>query len=266
MDVYSGITCTSTTQQSITISANPVVSLSSIGTICSNAQPVQIVQNTNGFTGTGTFTGTGISPAGLFNPSLSGPGIFTVNYTFTAQNGCTYSTNQQVTVNPSPTVSPGPDLVVLEGGQVTLGATASGDSLTYQWTPSTGLNYDNILNPVASPADNTTYKLTVTNPLGCSATAEIAVSVLKSPIIPNTFTPNGDGINDTWDIQYLNEYHFCTVNIFTRYGEKVFTSVGYGIPWDGKYRGADLPQGTYYYIINPGNGRKVLSGSVTIIR
>ena len=266
MDVYSGITCFSTTQQNITVNANPVVTLSSVGTLCQNAQPVQIVQNTNGFTGSGVFSGTGISSTGLFDPSTTGTGAFTINYTFTAQNGCTYSTSQQVTVNPVPTVYLAPDIGLLEGAQVTLPATATGDSLSYQWTPSTGLNHDNILNPVASPINNTTYKLTVTNAQGCAVAAEIAVNVLKYPVIPNTFTPNGDGINDTWDIQYLNEYPYCTVNIYDRYGQKVFTENGYGTPWDGTYRGAPLPQGTYFYIISPGSGRKVLSGSVTIIR
>lgn len=85
-------------------------------------------------------------------------------------------------------------------------------------------------------------------------------------IIPNTFTPNGDGINDTWNIKNLKAYPNCTVNIYTRYGENIFVSVGYGIPWDGRYKGSYLPQGTYYYIIKPEDGRKILSGSVSIIR
>jgi len=266
MDVYSGITCTNTMQQNITINANPVVTIAQIGTICQDAQPVQIAVNNNGFIGTGTFTGPGVSPGGLFDPSVAGQGTFTINYTFTAQNGCSNSTSEQVTVNPDPTVSVGPDIVLLQGGQVTIPATASGDNLTYQWTPSTGLNYDNILNPIASPTDDITYKLVVTNAEGCSVGAVVAVSVLKDPVIPNAFTPNGDGINDTWDIKYLNSYPNNTVDIFNRYGGKVYSSIGYPVPWDGTYRGAALPAGTYYYIINPKNGRKVISGSVTIIR
>jgi gliding motility-associated-like protein len=266
MDVYAGITCVNTAQQNITIRANPLVSISPLGTLCQNGQPVQIVENKNGFTGTGVFSGTGVSPGGLFDPGASGTGTFTINYLFTGQNGCNYSTSEQVTVKPSPSVSIVSDIIVLQGGQVTLPAIASGDSVTYQWTPATGLDHDNILNPVASPANNTTYNLVVTNAEGCSAVAEIAVSVLQYPVVPNAFTPNGDGINDTWNIEHLNQYPNCTVDIFNRYGEKVYTSTGYAIPWDGTYRGAQLPASTYYYIINPKNGRKVLSGSVTIIR
>jgi len=85
-------------------------------------------------------------------------------------------------------------------------------------------------------------------------------------MVPNAFTPNGDGINDTWDIKNLYVFQNCTVQIFNRYGQNIYFSNGYGIPWDGTYRGAALPVGTYYYIINLKNGDKILSGSVTIIK
>jgi gliding motility-associated-like protein len=91
-------------------------------------------------------------------------------------------------------------------------------------------------------------------------------TVLKNLNISNTFTPNGDGINDTWKIKYLETYPGNTVNIYNRYGEKVYSSVGYGVPWDGTRNGTNLPAGTYYYIIDPKNSRGVVSGSVTIIR
>jgi gliding motility-associated-like protein len=84
--------------------------------------------------------------------------------------------------------------------------------------------------------------------------------------IPTAFTPNGDGINDTWKIKYLDLYPNCTVEIYNRYGEHVYSSIGYGMPWDGTYKGAALPTSTYYYIINLKNGNEVLSGFVAIIR
>jgi gliding motility-associated-like protein len=191
---------------------------------------------------------------------------------FTAANGCGYSTSQDVTVNATPKVSAGADLHVLEGGQVTINASASGDEpLTYKWTlanggTATGLDHDDILNPVASPTDDISYLLTVTSAKGCTASATVNVSVLKAPVVPNTFTPNSDGVNDTWQIKYLDSYPNCTVDIFNRFGTKLYSSVGYPIPWDGTYKGASLPVGVYYYIINPKNGRKVISGSLTIIR
>lgn len=88
----------------------------------------------------------------------------------------------------------------------------------------------------------------------------------QSFFIPNTFTPNGDGVNDTWNIKNLNYFANCSVNIFTRWGEKVYSSIGYPVPWDGTYKGAALPTGTYYYIIDLKNGLTPLSGFVTIVR
>jgi len=89
---------------------------------------------------------------------------------------------------------------------------------------------------------------------------------LSSLSIPNTFTPNGDGINDTWEIHDLAYYPGSTVNIFNRWGQKIFTSVGYPVPWDGKYDGKMLQSGTYYYIIDPKNGQASIGGWVAIIR
>ncbi len=258
--------------QTITIKNNPVVTLSTIGTICQEAAPVQIVEDKNGFTGTGVFSGTGVSSTGLFDPAKAGPGTFTISYVFTAINSCGYSASQVITVNPAPKASAGPDLTLLEGGSVTINATASGNTpLTYKWTlanggKAAGLNQDNILTPTASPSNNTDYMLTVTSADGCTASSTITVTVLKAPIIPSAFTPNGDGINDKWDIQYLNTYPNASVEVYNRYGTKLYTSFGYPIPWDGTYNGKDLPVGTYYYIVNPRNGRNIISGSVTIIR
>ena len=84
--------------------------------------------------------------------------------------------------------------------------------------------------------------------------------------IPNAFTPNGDGVNDTWNIANIDSYPNCTVNIYNRWGQNVFSSVGYGKSWDGRYKGTLLPVSTYYYIIDLKNDSKPYSGSITIIR
>jgi gliding motility-associated-like protein len=92
----------------------------------------------------------------------------------------------------------------------------------------------------------------------------------SSPVIPtdipNTFSPNGDGINDVWSIPYLNNFPNARIRILNRYSQLVFSSTGYNQPWNGKLKGADLPIGTYYYIIHHGNGQPPMIGAVTIIR
>jgi gliding motility-associated-like protein len=92
------------------------------------------------------------------------------------------------------------------------------------------------------------------------------LTVLPPLFIPNTFTPNGDGINDKWEIDRLSGFTGCTVTVFNRYGQTVYTSTGYGNPWNGTYNGAVLPTGTYYYLINLKDGGPLLSGFVAIVR
>ncbi|MDB5031396.1 gliding motility-associated C-terminal domain-containing protein [Mucilaginibacter sp.] len=85
-------------------------------------------------------------------------------------------------------------------------------------------------------------------------------------IVNNTFTPNGDGINDTWNIKNIENYPKCTVDIFNRYGKSIFFSSGYSIAWDGKYKQSNVPVGTYYYVIDLKDDSKPITGSLTIIR
>ncbi|MDE3235246.1 MAG: gliding motility-associated C-terminal domain-containing protein [Bacteroidota bacterium] len=136
----------------------------------------------------------------------------------------------------------------------------------YQWSPSLYLNTDTVLVPTTTPLDDITYRLSITGKGGCITTDTVFVKMLKTPIIPNAFSPNGDGINDTWMIRYLNDYPGAKVSVFNRYGQLLFSATGYDVQWDGTYNGSPLPVGTYYYVINPGNGRQTMSGSVTIIR
>ena len=267
---YSGATCFNPVQQNITIYPNPVVNLSPAGplVICQNASPIQF-SSTSNIPGAGVYSGPGVSASGLFDPKVSGIGTFTTKYLFTASaTGCTDSTSVKITVNAVPKLASSAQLVLLEGGQVTLDATSSisAGTMTYKWAPAVFLTQANTLNPVANPTSDITYTLTATSNAGCTATTTIFIKVLKEPTVPNAFTPNGDGINDTWNIKYLDQYPNATVEVFNRYGEKVYFSNRYPVPWDGTYKGANLPAGTYYYIINPNSGRKAVTGYVSIIR
>jgi len=112
------------------------------------------------------------------------------------------------------------------------------------------------------------YWVRVTDQNGCvSADSILITQVYCSPVRPpNAFTPNGDGINDTWNITGLQYFLDCTVLVYTRSGQLVFKSTGYSLPWDGRYGGRNLPVGTYYYVINLKNNSPPIAGSVTIIR
>ncbi len=100
-----------------------------------------------------------------------------------------------------------------------------------------------------------------------SEVSEITIGQGSTAInIYDAFSPNGDGVNDLWNIANIGLYPNCKVVIFNTWGNKVFESDGYGEPWDGKYNGKDLPSGTYYFTLDLGDGSKVLSGPVSIVR
>lgn len=203
-----------------------------------------------------------------FNYTYANPGTYTVSL-FTFNNfGCRSNTKtSQVTVYPYPVVDAGPERLVLEGGQTVLLATATGNQLTYVWTPNLHFAGNNqILQPTVMGVDDIRYLLTVTAQGNCKDTSSVFVKVLKFPAVPNIFSPNGDGIHDTWLIEYLDTYPGSTVDIYNRYGQHIYHSNGYSIPWDGKINGQAVPVGTYYYIIDPKNGRKKMAGYVDVIR
>ncbi|MEO6631898.1 MAG: gliding motility-associated C-terminal domain-containing protein, partial [Mucilaginibacter sp.] len=123
-----------------------------------------------------------------------------------------------------------------------------------------------VLTPNASPVSTTVYTLTVRSTDGCEGTASVKVTVLLDIKIPNTFTPNGDGVNDRWEIKNLIDYPDCTVKIFDRWGQQIYNSRGYYTAWDGTFNGKPVSFGTYYYVINLNNNTPPLGGWVAIIR
>jgi gliding motility-associated-like protein len=270
MLAYSGGICFDSIIQEIELKSVPEVVFSALSDVCQEVPPFKLTQASekNGQIGIGVYSGNGVSANGIFSPALAGIGKHTINYVFTTTNGCSDSLSQDILVMPTPTLSAGKDTVMLEGGEIKLYATASGSNLTYKWLPSVGLSRDDILDPIATPVDDITYILTARSDQGCVALDEIKVKVLKAPVVPNAFSPNGDGVNDTWNIQYLESYANTTIKIFNRYGAIVYYSAkGYAKHWDGQFNGTDLPAGVYYYIIDPKTkGRSLITGNVTIIR
>ncbi len=252
----------------ITVKGSPEVKFDPLTNVCLNTASFSLTQASEltGIPGSGIFSGPGVDENGVFDPSLSGVGDFDITYTFMANDGCSDSKIQRITVFPLPVVDAGEDVVILSGGQATLRAQATGAGLTYKWFPSEGLDKDDVLKPLASPKTSTLYTLLATSSDGCITSDVVNVIVAGLPQIPNTFTPNSDGVNDTWNIKYLDTYVNAKVTIFNRYGNEVFSSIGYPAPWDGRSNGKDVPMGVYYYVIDPRNGNEKISGSVTVIR
>jgi gliding motility-associated-like protein len=157
---------------------------------------------------------------------------------------------------------------MVSGSPVRLNARVKGENYTIRWLPETGLSDPTSLTPLANPTGNATYYLHVTSiERDCEIPPDtVNVRVLPGLIIPNAFTPNGDGINDTWEIVPLEAYETATVTVFARNGKIVFRSVGYPKAWGGRFEDKDLPVGIYYYTIHLKNDTKPLSGSVFITK
>ncbi len=174
-----------------------------------------------------------------------------VSATYTCNTTCpNIGASNSITMNvEDPMANAGPDFEIDPGESVVLQGSGNG---TYSWGPSEGLSSTTSAEPLASPSVTTTYQLTVTSPSGCESYDEVTV-VVSDPIqIPNTFTPNDDGHNDTWRIKNIENYPSAKVQVYDRWGQRLFNEVGYTEEkeWDGTHRGARLPSGTYFYNIN----------------
>lgn len=268
MIAFSGISCGNELTKQISVLPSPHIQFSPIVDVCDNSSPVNIAQAAlvPGLQGSFSYFGMGVSTGGLLDPRIAGAGNDTLFFKFNASNLCMDSGYQTINVIPSPIVNAGPDLYVLQNENTLIDATASGIDLHYKWYPPTFLNYDTILKPICSPANDIFYTLTVTGKGGCINSSQVAVKILPNPNIPNAFSPNGDGLNDYWGIQYLSLYPKCDVRIFDRFGQLIFHSIGYSKPWDGTYQGKQLPIGVYCYIIDTKRQKNLFTGIVTLIR
>lgn len=271
---YSGGSCVSSLEKTVSVYPQPKASfITSAAQICAG-ESIQLQNLSNGISSAPLTWNWKFGTAGtsaLMNPSkqFSDSGIYNISLFFVNANGCTSDTaTSPVTVHPNPKVFLKDRQNLFFGSSVALvpDSIYANSPVSYLWTPDTYLDANNVLSPVTSATDDITYTLQVTGIGGCVASDNISILVLRPPMPPNAFSPNGDGVNDTWQIRYLDRYPDATVEVYDRYGQLLYQSVNYLVPWDGTYKGKSLPIGTYYYIINPKNGRQTISGSVTIIK
>ncbi|NCC86953.1 MAG: T9SS type B sorting domain-containing protein [Clostridia bacterium] len=138
-----------------------------------------------------------------------------------------------------------------------------GGSGGYNYLWSNGESTESISN--LSPGE---YSLSITDIYGCesSETSLVATNEIPCLNIPNTFSPNADGINDTWVINNIELYPDSFMKVFNKWGTIVFESQSYPESWDGTFNGNPLPAGTYYYILSFTNSLETIKGTITIIK
>jgi gliding motility-associated-like protein len=192
----------------------------------------------------------------------------TTTYTVTINiPGCPPKTDVvTITLIPTPIIDAGTTVTIYEGETITLSATGG---TYYVWHPQNTLTYPYTANPNAEPIVTTQYTVYGSDATKkCTSFDTITVIVLPSEniIIYNTFTPNHDGNNDTWYIGNIHKFPDNTVEIYNRYGKLLYRQFQYNNTWGGRAYGNELPAGTYFYIIDLGNGKEAYHGTVTIIR
>jgi gliding motility-associated-like protein len=178
-----------------------------------------------------------------------------------------------ITVNPLPVVSitksndidcATPDAQLVATGGV-----------IYQWSPVTNITDPSIANPVVYPATDTWYKVTVTNADGCSKTDSVLVhsdySVGQNGFfVPNSFTPNGDGLNDCFGVRFWGRVDNFELSIYNRWGQRIYFSKNIGDCWDGTFKGEKQPSGGFVFQIkasSPCSAKPIYrKGVITLIR
>lgn len=162
-------------------------------------------------------------------------------------------------------VSGGPNLTITEGDTVQLFGTGG---VSYYWTPSNYITDVNAQEPMVWPPTDMTYSVEVTDQYNCKDTAFVLITVepdLTKIVVPSLMTPNGDGINDIWNIENITAYDEAKVYVFDAYGQVIFYSSPYNNDWDATFNNKPLPDGTYFYLIELSPDFKPIKGSLTIL-
>ena len=206
--------------------------------------------------------GDGSAPTNLKNPvhKFTTSGSFGVKLVVSSQAGCVDSITQTLTLGAEISVALhfSGDTVMIEGDSVIAYIQGSNDSI--QW--STGAKTSSIIIKTKG-----SYWVKVYSG-GCYGMKSFNIVVNKygsAPVIMTLFTPNGDGMNDRWEVLNLMSVGPCEVNVYSRSGEKVFSSSIYGNEWDGTYNGKALANDTYYYFVRCSDNN-LLQGTVNILK
>jgi gliding motility-associated-like protein len=185
-----------------------------------------------------------------------------------------------VNVLPAPIISMSSNIDYFPGQEVELDVSVDGQGIyEYNWSPNTGISCITCSNPIVTPEGSETYIVIVTDiDTGCSSEKSVQFNILdKCPeeliTVPNIFTPNGDGVNDRIEIflsSTLNN-EIYSYRIFNRWGSLVFETNDNREGWDGTFRGRNLPDGVYIYVVEApcnieGGGRIIKKGDFLLLR
>ncbi|MEI9957506.1 MAG: PKD domain-containing protein [Ferruginibacter sp.] len=184
-------------------------------------------------------------------------GNYALRLVVTNSSACADTVDRIVLVNPLPIIDAGSDKTIGVGSSIVIAPTGS-PVVDYLWSPATQLNCTNCYTTIAAPKNTTTYTIKVTDANGCISKDDITIIVVcndKNIFIPNTFSPNNDGVNDWFYPRGTGLFAIQSMRIFNRWGEMVFQKANLfpndpTAGWNGRYNGSVLNADVYTYIID----------------
>lgn len=186
-------------------------------------------------------------------------GNYTVYLQATNLFGCFDTTKKDLFVPEIPTVTVTEDPIIPVTTGITLPVTYGPEVISYQWTPAKNLSCTDCPTPYANPKLTTTYNVRVADQYGCTNTANVTVTTVCNGLnyfIPNTFSPNGDGVNDIFAPRGVGLTRVNSMRVFNRWGEMVFEKMNFMANdrtptggWDGNFKGKPASADVYVYII-----------------
>jgi gliding motility-associated-like protein len=254
VNVTLGVCTTTGLPETITVLPAPQPTAAAVAPIC-HGQSTQLQGGGGGGITYQWLPATYLSSTTILNPVVQKPQqTITYALTVTDANGCKSIEPAvvQVVVTPIPDVFAGDDTAILIGQDLPLNAVDVNNSgfTSYQWLPAIGLNSSSIQDPVATVTGDITYTVTAKTPAGCEGAASIKILAvtMSDIVVPNAFTPNGDGHNDVVRPHLIGIKDFKSFRVFNRWGQQVFFSANEGAGWDGMVGGQVQPLGTYVWV------------------
>ncbi|MBK9283601.1 MAG: gliding motility-associated C-terminal domain-containing protein [Sphingobacteriaceae bacterium] len=221
------------------------------------------------------FGGFGFSNAKDTSIVFPSQGIYNITHIVTSGNGCKTTITRSLNITPKPLAQFFYDINLLPSLQTDVTfIDSSRAAVTWNWDFGNG-STSTLQNPNTFYTANGDYTvtLTVTDQFGCPSVKQKIIRISNivedvAELIPNLITPNGDGKNDDWRLDFVNLfYKQAEIDIYNRWGEHIFHSVGYDNAWNGSYLGNPLQVGVYFYVIKLNDSEnRIYKGTINLLK
>ena len=262
--------CSDSGAETLVFYINPTVSIAA-PTVCfgTHATIIATTVPTGNYSYLWAVPGSVGNPGNTNNFTTTTAGYYSV--TVTDNNSCNGSEDYTITFYTNPVlVSNIEDATCPTSNDGNIMLTVTDGTEPYQYSWSDGSSVSQLTN-----ISSGLYAVTISDYNNCVATDTFLVNTLSEGClnIPTAFSPNGDGINDTWEIEHIELYEEIAIEIYNRWGQLIFTYSGSGKDyadlsnhWDGTYNGKELPVSSFVFTLDLKDGKKPIQGIVSIIK